>query len=179
MRILYEIFCVDCSNQHKIKHDKINAFAAESALFIIMSFIPCLILLMLIVKYTPLTEELILNFVNDVVPSAFVPTATKHIHDAYTDANFTMILISGISLIWAAGKGFVSLIDGLNAVFNIKEHRNWFVIRLYAILYTIIFLVIILLCVVIYVLGYRINDFSRSRPRLYRISLIKSLRSVH
>ena len=48
----------------KIKHDKINAFAAESALFIIMSFIPCLILLMLIVKYTPLTEELILNFVN-------------------------------------------------------------------------------------------------------------------
>ena len=51
------------------------------------------------------------------------------------------------------------LIDGLNAVFNIKEHRNWFVIRLYAILYTIIFLVIILLCVVIYVLGYRINDF--------------------
>ena len=59
----------------------------------------------------------------------------------------------------AAGKGFVSLIDGLNAVFNIKEHRNWFVIRLYAILYTIIFLVIILLCVVIYVLGYRINDF--------------------
>lgn len=143
----------------KIKHDKINAFAAESALFIIMSFIPCLILLMLIVKYTPLTEELILNFVNDVVPSAFVPTATKHIHDAYTDANFTMILISGISLIWAAGKGFVSLIDGLNAIFNIKEHRNWFVIRLYAILYTIIFLVIILLCVVIYVLGYRINDF--------------------
>lgn len=163
----------------KIKHDKINAFAAESALFIIMSFIPCLILLMLVVKYTPLTEELILNFVNDVVPSAFVPTATKHIHDAYTDANFTMILISGISLIWAAGKGFVSLIDGLNAVFNIKEHRNWFVIRLYAILYTIIFLVIILLCVVIYVLGYRINDFSRSRLRLYRVSLIKSLRSVH
>lgn len=159
MRILYEIFASIAAISTKIKHDKINAFAAESALFIIMSFIPCLILLMLIVKYTPLTEELILNFVNDVVPSAFVPTATKHIHDAYTDANFTMILISGISLIWAAGKGFVSLIDGLNAVFNIKEHRNWFVIRLYAILYTIIFLVIILLCVVIYVLGYRINDF--------------------
>ena len=95
----------------KIKHDKINAFAAESALFfIIMSFIPCLILLMLIVKYTPLTEELILNFVNDVVPSAFVPTATKHIHDAYTDANFTMILISGISLICAAGKGFLLMV---------------------------------------------------------------------
>ena len=115
----------------KLNMIRLMHFAAESALFIIMSFIPCLILLMLIVKYTPLTEELILNFVNDVVPSAFVPTATKHIHDAYTDANFTMILISGISLIWAAGKGFVSLIDGLNAVFNIKEHRNWFVIRLY------------------------------------------------
>lgn len=143
---------------NKIKHDKINAFAAESALFLIMSAIPCLILLMLIVKYTPLTEDIILNVANNVLPKAFEASAKKTIHNVYTSTNTTVIFFVILSIIWAAGRGFVSLIDGLNAVFDIKEQRNWIKIRLYAILYTIIFLIIIVVCIVIYVLGYRIHD---------------------
>ena len=143
----------------KIKHDKINAFAAEAALFLIMSFIPFLILLMLLVKYTPLTEQMIISALESVLPPAFVPYITINVHKVYSDVNHAALFIVIISILWAAGKGFVSLIDGLNAVFGIKDEHNWIIKRLFAILHTLIFLVIIVLCVVIYVLGYKINSF--------------------
>lgn len=148
---------------NKIKHDKINAFAAEAALFIIMSFIPCLILLMLLVKYTPLTEQMVIKALESVFPPAFVPSITSNVHKVYTDVNHTALLIAILSILWAAGKGFVSLIDGLNQVFGIKDEHNWIIKRLFAILYTLIFLVIIVLCVVIYMLGYRINGILEQR----------------
>lgn len=155
----------------KSKADYLNAFAAEASLFIIMSFIPCLILLMLIVKYTPLTEEMILTVVSNAFPTAFVPAIQKSIHTVYNDVNTTMLFITIISILWAAGKGFVSLIDGLNSVYAIKEHRNWIVLRLYSILYTLIFLVIIASCIVIYVLGYRINEIiERKAPFVANIT---------
>lgn len=144
---------------NKIKHDKINAFAAEAALFLIMSFIPFLILLMLLVKYTPLTEQMIISALESVLPPAFVPYITSNVHKVYSEVNHAAIFIVVISILWAAGKGFVSLIDGLNAVFGIKDEHNWIIKRLFAILHTLIFLVIIVLCVVIYVLGYKINAF--------------------
>ena len=155
----------------KSKADYLNAFAAEASLFIIMSFIPCLILLMLIVKYTPLTEEMILTVVSNAFPTSFVPAIQKSIHTVYNDVNTTMLFITIISILWAAGKGFVSLIDGLNSVYAIKEHRNWIVLRLYSILYTLIFLVIIASCIVIYVLGYRINEIiERKAPFVANIT---------
>ena len=154
-----KLFASIAAIANKIKHDKINAFAAEAALFIVMSFIPCLILLMLLVKYTPLSEEMVISMVSSAFPPAFVPAIADNVHTVYSEVNRAAFFIVIISTIWAAGKGFVSLIDGLNTVFGIKDEHNWFIKRIYAILYTLIFLVIIVLCIVIYVLGYRINAF--------------------
>lgn len=156
---------------NKVKADKVNAFAAEASLFIIMSFIPCLLLLMILTKYTPLTEDLILKFLEFVFPKAFLPTITQNFSMAQKEVSNTLVFITIFSILWASGKGFVSLIDGLNSVFDIKEHRNWIVLRLYAILYTIIFLVIILLCTVIYFLGHKINDyFEVNAPMIAKIT---------
>ena len=44
-------------------------------------------------------------------------------------------------------------------MFDIKERRNGFVLRLYSILYTIIFVVIIVVCLLIYILGNEILSF--------------------
>ncbi len=165
---------------NKVKHDKLNAFAAEAALFIIVSFVPFIILLMLLVKYTPLTEAMVLNAVNDFAPKAFIPSISRMVSDIYGSVSHTAFFLTVFSVIWAAGKGFVSLIDGLNAVFDIKENRNWIKIRLYAILYTLIFLVIIVTCIIIYVLGYRLkNFFSLKVPFIGRVfDMILQFRSL-
>ncbi len=141
---------------NKIKEDNVSAFAAECTLFLIMSLVPVLLLLMMLIKYTPLSEGMLITFINNFAPDAFKDSLKSIINQLYTSVSSTIIFITIISILWAAGKGFVSLIEGLNSVFDIKEHRNWFVIRLYSILYTIVFVVIIGVCLAIYILGNQI-----------------------
>ena len=149
MRIFTEISIIS----RKIRDDNVSAFAAQSTLFIILSFFPFLMLLMTLVQYTPLSEEMLLHFVDSFVPINFRQILESLIGELYSAESVGFIVISIISVLWSAGKGFVSLIDGLNSVFEIKERRNWVIIRLYAILYTVVFIVLIILCAVVFLLG--------------------------
>ena len=144
---------------NKVKEDYVSAFAAQAALFVIMSFVPFLILLLTLIKYTPLTEEVLLQFVTNFAPDAFRQSFSSIISQLYTGSDTPLFLISLASILWTAGKGCNALIEGLNSVFDIKERRNGFVLRLYSILYTIIFVVIIVVCLLIYILGNEILSF--------------------
>lgn len=144
---------------NKVKEDYVSAFAAQAALFVIMSFVPFLILLLTLIKYTPLTEEVLLQFVTNFAPDAFRQSFSSIISQLYTGSDTLLFLISLASILWTAGKGCNALIEGLNSVFDIKERRNGFVLRLYSILYTIIFVVIIVVCLLIYILGNEILSF--------------------
>ena len=144
---------------NKVKEDYVSAFAAQAALFVIMSFVPFLILLLTLIKYTPLTEEVLLQFVTNFAPDAFSQSFSSIISQLYTGSDTPLFLISLASILWTAGKGCNALIEGLNSVFDIKERRNGFVLRLYSILYTIIFVVIIVVCLLIYILGNEILSF--------------------
>ena len=144
---------------NKVKEDYVSAFAAQAALFVIMSFVPFLILLLTLIKYTPLTEEVLLQFVTNFAPDAFRQSLSSIISQLYTGSDTPLFLISLASILWTAGKGCNALIEGLNSVFDIKERRNGFVLRLYSILYTIIFVVIIVVCLLIYILGNEILSF--------------------
>lgn len=144
---------------NKVKEDYVSAFAAQAALFVIMSFVPFLILLLTLIKYTPLTEEVLLQFVTNFAPDAFRQSFSSIISQLYTGSDTPLFLISLASILWTAGKGYNALIEGLNSVFDIKERRNGFVLRLYSILYTIIFVVIIVVCLLIYILGNEILSF--------------------
>ncbi len=149
MKVISEISKVS----KKVKSDKVSAFAAESTLFIILSFFPFLMLLMTLVQYTPLSEEMLLHFVDSFIPLNFRQVLESLIGELYSAESVGFIVISVISVLWSAGKGFVSLIDGLNSVFEIPDKRNWIIVRLYAILYTVIFIVLIVVCAVIFLLG--------------------------
>lgn len=144
---------------NKVKEDYVSAFAAQAALFVIMSFVPFLILMLTLIKYTPLTEEVLLQFVTNFAPDAFRQSFSSIISQLYTGSDTPLFLISLASILWTAGKGCNALIEGLNSVFDIKERRNGFVLRLYSILYTIIFVVIIVVCLLIYILGNEILSF--------------------
>lgn len=161
MRIFKEISIIS----NKMKKDNLSAFAAEATLFIILSFVPFIMLLLMLVQYTPLSEGMLINFVESFAPDAFKEAFVSIIDQLYSDTGSGIIIVTVFSTLWAAGKGFVSLIDGLNSVFEIKERRNWLVLRLYATLYTLVFIVIIVLCIVAYVLaGSLINVLYKFTP---------------
>lgn len=130
----------------------ISAFASSTAFFLFLSLIPALMLLCAILPYTPLTEANLMSAANDITPDAMDALVTSIIADVY-DKSIGIISITAIATIWSAGKGMLALMRGLNAVNDVEESRNYFLLRLVASLYTVLMLAAVLISLLIMVFG--------------------------
>lgn len=137
----------------KMKSDRLSAYAAQSSLFIFLSFMPFLMLLMTLIRNSALSEEALLEFASTFASPISLTTIKALIEQLYSMDNGGFFLFSLISLLWASGKGFLSLIEGLNSVFDIEEHRGYIRLRLYSIIYTLVFVIVILICLAVFILG--------------------------
>ena len=136
----------------KCKRDNINAFAAQAAFFILLSSIPFLMVFSSLLQYTPVTEGMILQIVNETMPEYIAPFLVNIINEVYTKS-FGIVSIAAIAAVWSAAKGVQYMANGFNVVYDIVETRNWFVLRFWAIIYTIVFVIAIVISLVLLVFG--------------------------
>ena len=163
----------------KCKSDNISAFAAQSAFFIILSIIPFLMLFISLVQYTPVTESMIMEAVDRAMPSYVSPFLISVIHEIY-NRSVGIISVTAIVAIWAAAKGIQYLSGGLNSVYDIEETRNYFYLRLRAMLYTLVLVVAIVLSLMLLIFGNSIQSFlMQYLPIVGRLTkVILSLRTL-
>lgn len=134
------------------KEDKINAYAAQSAFFILLSIIPFLMVFLSLLKYTPITESMLLEMYEDGLPDYISPFFIS-ITDEIYGRSIGITAVSTLAAIWSAAKGMHALTDGLNAVNDLEENRNWFVLRFWSVIYTVVFMVAIVFTLVVSVFG--------------------------
>ncbi len=127
-----------------MRQEHISAFAASSAFFIFLSFIPLLMLLSALITYTPLTQKDLANGVAGLVPEAVEGFVLSVIADVYEKAQ-VLLPIASIILLWTAGKGVLSIVQGLNAIHQVEEERGFIRLRLMAMVYTMVLLLMIVL----------------------------------
>ena len=123
----------------RIMGDHVGAYAAQSAFFILLSFIPFMMLLLNIIQYTPLTEEAVSSAVMSIIPEDFHGVVKTIIMEIYRRSS-AILPVSAIIALWSAGKAITSLTYGLNTVYHVKETRNYFVNRLRSMLFTLFFI---------------------------------------
>ncbi|MGI6006470.1 MAG: YihY/virulence factor BrkB family protein [Ruminococcus sp.] len=138
---------IDRSNR-----DHISAYAAQSAYFILLSFIPFILLLMTSVRYTPLTQNMVLEAVVRVVPEEFQSFVKQIILEVYSKS-LAVVPLTAIITLWTAGKGLQGLTNGLNSVYQVYETRNYFAARIRSAVYTLIFILIIIATLILLVFG--------------------------
>jgi membrane protein len=141
---------LDFSN--KMKKKNIASFAASTAFFFFLSLVPMLMVVCTILPYTPLTEENLVAVAMEVVPEAMQALATDLIEEVYQKSAGALSLAI-IATIWSAGKGVMALMRGLNAINDVEEKRNYFVIRATASCYTVVMLLVMILSLVVMVFG--------------------------
>ena len=136
--------------------DHVGAYAAQAAYFLIMSFIPFILFLTTMIRYTPLTYNMVSEAIRAFVPHKiqnFVLTIVSEVYGRST----AVVPISAIMALWSAGKAMQSLTNGLNTIYHVKETRNWLMTRLYAVVYTFMFSVAIIASLLLLVLGNQIQ----------------------
>ena len=137
---------------NKCKKDKINAYSAQSAFFVILSAIPFLMVFSSLLKYTPITESMLMQFFQKALPDYIAPFLISITEEVY-NRSFGVISVTALLAIGSASKGVHYMTDGLNSVNDLEENRNWFVLRFWAIIYTIIFLFAIMFTLLVLVFG--------------------------
>ena len=163
----------------KCKEDHISAYAAQTTFFIVLSIIPFLMLFTSLVQYTPISESMILNLVHENVPDYLSPYLVAIIHEMYTNG-VGLISATATAAVWASAKGMQFLSGGLNAVYAIKETRNYFILRFRAIIYTLVFQVAIIFALVLLVFGNGIHKFLGENIPILKVilDLILQLRTI-
>ena len=136
----------------RISQDHVGAYAAQGAFFLLLSFIPFMMLLLNIVQYTSLTEAEVSSAVLAVIPEDFRGIVSSVIAEIYQRSS-VVLPVSAVLALWSAGKAVNSLTHGLNTIYHVKETRNYFVSRLRSMGYTLIFLVAILVTLGLLVFG--------------------------
>ena len=141
----------------KCREDKINAYSAQSAFFIILSAIPFLMVFSSLLQYTSVTESMVLEVIQKVMPEYIAPFLISLVNEVY-NRSMGIISVTAVAAVWSAAKGIQYLADGLNSVNDLTETRNWFVLRFWAVIYTVVFTVAIVFTLVVLVFGNSLHD---------------------
>lgn len=136
----------------QVKKQNISAYAASTAFFLFLSLVPMLIVLCTVIPYTPLTEENLVSVLTDLTPEMVAPVVECLISEVYAKSE-GVLPIALIATIWSAAKGVMALMNGLNAINDAEEERNYFFVRAVASFYTVIMLIIIILSLFLVVFG--------------------------
>lgn len=164
----------------KLREDTISAFAAQTAFFVILSFLPFLIFLLTLLKFLPIRAEALLAGVHSLFPPAIHDFIGLLLQEVLHKTSGALLSISVVTALWSASRGVLVIIQGMNAVYGNKETRNYFVLRLLSVGYTLIFAVVLLLTLLLLVFGNQIYLYIQSKvPGLEHAAfLIISLRTV-
>ena len=152
MRIIKKLYKIFDDFSKSVKRLNIDAYAACTSFFLLLSFTPMLILLCSILPFTKITALDLIEFFEGFMPEIFWNLVERLVNSVYS-GGYAVLTVSAIVTLWTAAKGVASLVQGLNAVYDVEEKRNFFVRRGVCCLYTLILLAALYISLLLMVFG--------------------------
>ena len=135
----------------KLNNDAIDSYAAQVSFWILISFIPFLMLVLALLQVIRFEDtSLLVAFVQMLPPPVeeVVSYLFQEVH-----APQTLISMTAITCVWSASTAMVALIKGLYSVFDVSKNHNYIFMRILAILYTVVFVMTLLVSMGLMVFG--------------------------
>ncbi|MBO5797699.1 MAG: YihY/virulence factor BrkB family protein [Clostridia bacterium] len=126
----------------------VEAYAAQGALFVVISFFPSAILLLALLPHLPFSEAQIADVFVQIIPDAIADFAQSILQELYIAPSIPLLSVSAALALWSASKGSVALMRGLYRIYGIHPTRGYVFLRLVASAYVLIFFVLLVLILV-------------------------------
>lgn len=148
--------------------DHISESAAQCAYYVILSFIPFLILLLTLIQYTNIDAEELLEILTNIIPSNMNGFVIGIVREVYSKSLGT-ISISIIFTIISAGKGLFALTKELHTIYNssCQNKKSWIYLKIASVIETIIFIVLLVIGMVLLVFGKTIVSTAKEHFGLF------------
>ena len=142
----------DMEKQH------VGAYAAQSAYFIILSFLPLIIMLLSLIQYTGIGKGQLYGLIQSVIPMTFQSWLIGIVDEMY-EHTIAAVSVSAVVTIWSAGKSFMALNRGMNAICRVEKKPNYILMRIRGAVFALLFVVLLVATLVLVVFGNSIHDF--------------------
>lgn len=140
----------------KSREDSLPAYAAQTAFFVLMSFFPFVVLMLMLLNHLSFVRNNIAMYIVEVVPSDLKEYVLYIIDDIFYSESYSFTIITALISMWSAGKGIQALSYGLKKIYRIKNNTNYFFNRVISAFYTLLFMLICVISMIIYMFGSQI-----------------------
>ena len=137
-----------------MNEDHISESAAQCAYYVILSFIPFIILLLTLIQYTKIDSEELIEILSNLIPSNMNGFIIGIVREVYSKSLGT-ISISIIFTLMSAGRGLFALTKELHIIYNLpnQKQKSWIYLKIASIIETVLFIVLIVVGMVLLVFG--------------------------
>ena len=137
-----------------MRKDHIGASSAQCAYYVILSFVPFIILLLTLIQYTNIQPQQLFDIISAIIPSYMSEMVLGVVSEVYSKSIGT-ISLSLIFILLSADRGLFALTKELHTVYNFHDskRKSFLRLKLMSLLKTVIFIVIIVIGLVILVFG--------------------------
>ena len=139
----------------------ISTYAASASFFIITAVFPLLMLTLSIVSFTPLSTQDFIEMIALMLPETFTPLLNRIASELMTSST-TALSLSLVATLWTAAKSMLGLLDGLNAIADVNDTRNFVFKRVLCIGYMLVLIVGLLFNLALRVFGQHIQSLLES-----------------
>ena len=126
----------------RMQQDHMSAYAASCALFLMLSFVPLVMILLAIIRRTALDETVLMNGIISIVPAGVRDYTSMVVNEVYSKS-FAIVPISVLILLWAASKAIHAMTNGLNVISKVSETRGWWYIRVRSMIVILVFTAVV------------------------------------
>lgn len=135
----------------------VGAYAAQSAYFIMLSFLPLIIMLLTLIQFTGIGQGDLYQLIKDLAPAGFQSFFIGIVNEMYSRTVAT-VSISAVVTAWSAGKSFMALNRGMNSICKVEKNPNYILMRLRGAVFALIFVVLIVATLLLIVFGKTIHE---------------------
>lgn len=140
----------------RMKKVDITAQGAQLAYFFLLSFFPLLIFLVQLLPYLNLKQDMIFNFLDELMPKEVYTLIEGTLIEILSNQNTGILSIGIIGTIWSASAGIKALLSALNKAYD-AEVRAGVIDRGLSLVLTLLLVVAILVALVVQVFGQQIG----------------------
>ncbi len=156
----------------QLTRDNISAFASGTAFFFFLSLMPTLIMVCSLLPLTSLTEKNLVTAMVEIMPDFLDSLTVLMIRQMY-EQSARILPLAIVIMLWSSSKGMLALMVGLNAVNEVEETRNYFMLRIEAAFYMVITIAALLVSLTLSVFGKTIiTSIYSVFPNIGRLLLI-------
>ncbi len=129
----------------KYKNDGVSELAAQLTYYLILAIFPFIILLLQIIKFTPLGDMNVIDSLLVNLPLQTQELITNIIKDVINSSGPTLLSVALIGGIWSSSNGLMALIKAVNRAYDLSETRPYWKLKLLSIGMTLGLIAVIIL----------------------------------